>query len=172
MESLLGFIAMFGFNFAPKGWAFCHGQTLPIAQNQALFALLGTYYGGNGTSHFNLPDLRGKIPLHTGASNYGPSYVLGQTGGTETTQLVVNNMPSHVHEINAVSETGNTELPTSAYLANTGPLDYGYKTSGTKTQMHPGMMGGSGNNIPVSNMQPYLVLNFCICLNGAFPSRN
>ncbi|MCF3111450.1 tail fiber protein [Niabella sp. CC-SYL272] len=172
MEPLLGFIAMFGFNFAPRGWAFCQGQTMSIAQNQALFALLGTYYGGNGVNTFNLPDLRGRVPIHSGMSNYGPSYNLGQMGGSESTQLRINHLPSHTHEISAVSETGDTELPTGAYLANTGPLNYGYKASGTKTQMNAGMMGSSGNNEPVSNMQPFLVLNFCIALNGVFPSRN
>lgn len=172
METLLGFIAMFGFNFPPRGWALCNGQLLSVAQNQALFALLGNYYGGNGINNFALPDLRGRIPIHIGGGIGTSQYTIGQIGGAETANLLVSNLPNHTHRINAVSETGDTELPADAYLANTGPLDYEYKTSGTRVSMNAAMISGGGNNLPVSNMQPYLVLNFCIALQGVFPSRN
>lgn len=171
-QPFLGMIALFGFNFAPQGWAFCNGQLLPIAQNSAIFALLGTTYGGDGRTTFALPNLQGRVPIHFGQGPGTSQYQIGQAGGSETTTLLAQNLPSHNHPLNAVSETGETSDPTGAFLGNTGALDKEYRTSGTGVVMNAGAIGMTGSNQPVSIVQSFLAVNYCIALQGIFPSRD
>jgi microcystin-dependent protein len=172
MDPILGIIALFGFNFAPRGWAFCNGQLLSIAQNNALFALLGTFYGGDGRTTFALPNLQGRVPIHFGQGAGLSNYQIGQVGGVESATLLVSNMPAHNHTLNAVSELGGTSAPEGAFLGNTGALDREYKTSGTGVVMNAGAIGNNGGSQPFSIIQPYLVVNYCIALQGIFPSRD
>lgn len=180
-EGYIGEIRMFAGNFAPRGWALCNGQMLSISQNQALFSILGTTYGGNGQTNFALPDLRGRVPVHAGASA-GPGLTnvqLGESGGTQTNSLLAVNLPQHAHvlEIKGVELVGNTHLPTGAYPANTKLLDKEYykpqtgenPTLVTSQTVQSSIVGGSQ---PVNNMQPYLGINYIICIQGVFPSRN
>ena len=169
-EPFLAEVKIVGFNFPPRGWALCDGQILPINQNQSLFSLLGTTYGGDGRTSFALPDLRSRTPLHI-----GEGYTLGQKGGNETIQLSIAEMPQHTHQARATSsnvdsvdpsgrllgETGGTQFSIIPYGDLTSPVDIGSMTVGTT---------GSGQGH--QNMQPYLALNFCIALQGLFPSRN
>lgn len=168
----LGMIALFGFNFAPKGWALCNGQLLSISQNQALFALLGTMYGGDGTTTFALPNFQGRVPIHFGQGAGLSNYQIGQAAGVESATLLVNNMPAHNHALNAMSELGDTSAPAGAFLGNTGALDREYRTSGTGVVMNAAAIGNSGGSQPFSILQPYLVVNYCIALQGIFPSQN
>ena len=165
-------IRIFPFNFAPKGWAFCDGQLLPLSQNTALFSLLGTTYGGDGRTTFALPDLRGRVPVGQGQGPGLSNYDLGEVSGTENTTLLASNLPQHNHPLVATSEAGSTSDPTGAFLGNTGALDREYNTSGTHVQMNPAAIGLSGNSLPFNNMQPFLVLNYIIAAQGIFPSRN
>lgn len=170
---------MFGFNFAPNGWALCNGQTLSISQYSALFALLGTTYGGNGTTTFQLPNLQGQVPIHQGTGG-GGTYVIGQASGSPNVTLLSNQMPQHSHLVNAVTSTsGNVAQPAGAYPATvqiTGETKGGtvntYSTAAGNATMNPNMIAAAGSNLPHNNMQPYLVVNFCIALVGVFPSRN
>lgn len=171
-EPYIAGIVLFAGNFAPRGWAFCNGQILSIAQNTALFSLLGTTYGGNGQTTFALPDLRGRVPIQPGQGPGLPLYDLGETGGAPTTTLVANNLPAHSHSLNAVTEAGDTSIPTGAFLSNSGALDKEYKTSGTIVGMNAGAIGATGSSVPFNTMQPYLGLNYIIALTGIFPSRN
>jgi microcystin-dependent protein len=173
----LGEIRMFGFNFAPIGWALCQGQLLPITQNVALFSLLGTFYGGNGTSTFALPDLRSRVPLSMGQGTGLSNYTIGQAGGTETVTLSLAQMPAHNHPVNASDSrefslpgpSGRSESPAGHVLAR-GNV-YADAPDGT-TVMNAGMIGDTGAADPVGIIQPYLALNFCIALVGIFPSRS
>ncbi|MEO8852697.1 MAG: tail fiber protein [Ginsengibacter sp.] len=164
-------IALFGFNFAPSGWLLCNGQLLAINQNQALFSLLGTTYGGNGTTNFALPDFQGRVPIHFGQGAGLSNYQIGQVGGIETVTLQIDNLPAHSHPLNAVSETGKTSVPAGAFHANTGALDPDYNTSGTVVAMNAGAIGTTGGAQPISILQPYLVVNYCIATQGIYPSR-
>jgi microcystin-dependent protein len=168
----LGEIRMVGFNFAPVGWALCNGQLLSIAQNNALFALLGTTYGGNGTTTFGLPNLQGRVPVHQGSNGFA-SYVLGQLSGTENVTLLSNNMPIHNHLVNCNSAGGNQATPGGGLLAveSTGTSS-DYTTAAADGTMNPAMIGTAGGNVPFSIVQPYLCVNFIIALTGIFPSRN
>ena len=168
----LGEIRMVGFNFAPVGWALCNGQLLSIAQNNALFALLGTTYGGNGTTTFGLPNLQGRGPVHQGRNGFA-SYVLGQLSGTENVTLLSNNMPIHNHLVNCNSAGGNQATPGGGLLAveSTGTSS-DYTTAAADSTMNPAMIGNAGGNVPFSIVQPYLCVNFIIALTGIFPSRN
>jgi microcystin-dependent protein len=172
MNPILASILIFAGNFAPQGWAFCNGQLLAINQNQALFSLLGTTYGGDGITNFALPDLRGRAPVHFGQGVGLSNYVLGQPGGSENTTLLLNNVPIHNHPLHATSEAGTTSAPAGAYLGNTGALDREYNISGTVVSMNAGAIGTAGGSQPFNNLQPYLALNFIIALQGIFPSRN
>ena len=172
MEEFLGTIKAFGFNFNPRGWAKCEGQLISIASNSALFSLLGTTYGGNGTTTFALPDLRGRMPIGQGQGPGLSNYVMGQLGGTENTTLIGNNLPSHSHTLNAYSEAGDVASPANALLATSGTLDPEYRASGTGVAMAPAAIGLTGGGQSFNNVQPYLVVNYCICVNGIFPSRN
>lgn len=172
MEEYLGAIKIFAFNFPPRGWMTCAGQIVSIAQNQALFALLGTQYGGNGTTTFALPDLRGRVPMGYGVGPGLSNYAIGQVGGSETVTLTSNNLPAHSHSLNAYSEAGNVGAPSGALPASSGGLDPEYRTSGTLVPMGPNAIGASGGNQPFNNLQPFLGVNYCICVEGIFPSRN
>ncbi len=162
-EPFLGEIKLFSFDFPPKGWAFCNGQLLPINQNQALYALLGTTYGGNGQTTFALPELRGKCVLHTG--NIG----LGTAGGSESVTLTQQQLPTHTHGVLASTDVGNTPNVSGSFLAG---FNEGYRTPTALTTLRPSTVTNVGGSQPHENMSPYLVLNFCIALQGIFPSRN
>jgi microcystin-dependent protein len=158
-------IRVFTFNFAPRGWAFCNGQVLPINQNQALFALLGTTFGGNGTSTFALPNLQGRVPMHQ--SN---QHVLGQAGGEVAHTLLANEIPLHNHIVNGSGNTATVNVPTGNYLAKSSANVYAPASSGN-TSLMPATVATVGGSAPHDNMSPYLVLNFCIALQGIFPTR-
>jgi microcystin-dependent protein len=166
MEPFLGEIRLVPFNFAPRGWAICAGQLLPISQNQALFALLGTTYGGNGQTTFALPDLRGRVPIGAGQPSAGSSYPLGATGGEETVALTTRQLPQHAHPIHASSAAATTKNPTTAFLAGGGA--YGAQRN---VRMNAAMIGRTGGGEGHENRQPYLALNYIIALQGIFPSQ-
>lgn len=169
-------IRIFPFNFAPKGWAQCDGQLLPISQNTALFSLLGTTYGGNGTSNFALPNLQGQSPMQSGQGPGLSQRVLGETGGEQTVTLLQTEMPAHAH--GALAAPNNNPLPTPVNNAwasglKTGPSLYtpsGGPNAGD-VQMNPFALSITGGSLPHNNLMPYLTLNFCIALQGIFPPR-
>ena len=159
----IGEIRIVSFNFAPKGWALCNGQLLAINQNQALFSILGTTYGGNGVQTFALPNFQGRAPVH-----FGNVFVPGQIAGEENHTVIITEMPTHNHLVSASSATADAgSMANNSWAANPGA--YG---SSVTTTMNPASIGNAGGNQPHSNMQPYLVLNFIIALQGIFPSRN
>jgi microcystin-dependent protein len=170
-EPFLGEISIVGFNFAPQGWAFCNGQILAISQNTALFSLLGTTYGGDGITTFALPDLRGRVAIHMGQGPGLSSYVEGQIGGTETTTLLVAQMPAHSHAAMADATNGSSDTPTGLVVARNaaGVPQYG---SNPTVALAPQAIGSTGGTQPHNNLQPYLTLNFIIALSGIFPSRS
>jgi microcystin-dependent protein len=163
-EPFLSEIRLFSFNFPPKGWAFCNGQLLPINQNQALFALLGTTYGGNGQTTFALPDLRGRCAMHEGAG-----FTLGQAAGTESVTITQQQMPTHIHFLQGANKDGNLAVPTSNLLGN---FNNGYRAATNLTPLLAGTVTDVGGSQPHNNMCPYIVINFCIALQGIFPSPN
>jgi microcystin-dependent protein len=166
-EPFLAEIRIVSFNFAPKGWALCNGQTLPINQNQALFALLGTTFGGNGQTTFALPNFQGRTPVHPGGG-----FVLGQQGGEQSHTLAISEIPTHMHTFNASSvTTGITNLPAGNALANSNP-NFIYGPVENFTTLNPATIGTVGGSQAHLNMQPFLTLNFCIALQGIFPSQN
>lgn len=179
-DYFLGQIMMTGFNFAPKYFAQCNGQLLPIQQNQALFSLLGTQYGGNGTTNFALPDLRSRTPLGYGNSvdsGWQPTPVqMGQMDGSENVTLLTSNLPTHVHAVNASTTAGDNRIPVGRVYAtsiNNSPAVSIYAAStGATVAMNPATVADAGGTQPHSNLQPYEVINFCIALNGIYPSRN
>ena len=167
-EPFLGQISIFGFNFNPRGWAFCNGQILPIAQNTALFALLGITYGGNGQTTFALPNLQSRVPVHFGQGPGLSSYDLGQQAGNETVTLNQGEMPMHSHLASANNAAATASRPAGAVPSGGGA----YAASGDGTTMNPAFIGNTGGSQPHDNVQPYLALNFCIALEGIFPSRD
>jgi microcystin-dependent protein len=170
---MLGTIMMFGGNFPPAGWALCNGQLMLISQNAALFSILGTTFGGNGTTTFGLPDFRGRAPVHWGQGSGLSNYVLGEITGTENTTLLYSNMPSHTHNVNCSSAAGNQATPGTALLAveSTGTSS-NYTTGSADSTMNPNMVSVAGSGIPFSNIQPVLCVTFIIALTGTFPARN
>lgn len=172
MEPFIGQIIMFAGNFDIRGYMSCSGQLLSIAQNSALFSILGTTYGGNGQTTFGLPDLRGRVPIGQGQGPGLPDYQLGEVAGAPTTTLISSNMPQHTHALNGVTETGNAPSPQNAFLAATGSLDPEYRASGTVVAMAPQSVGIAGGSQPFSLMQPYLAIRYLIAIQGIFPSRN
>jgi microcystin-dependent protein len=170
-EPFLAEVRIVGFNFAPRGWAFCDGQILPINQNQSLYSLLGTTYGGDGRTTFALPDLRGRVPIHVGRSNGGPVHTLGQKSGEETHTLSVSEMPQHTHEARASATDGNTVNTTGSILARTTQGIY-EQGAGNLVETRAGTITNVGGSQAHNNMQPYLAVDFCIALRGLFPSRN
>jgi microcystin-dependent protein len=162
-------IRIFPYNFAPRNWAFCNGQLLSIAQNTALFSLLGTNYGGNGITTFALPNFQGSGPVHAGQGPGLSNYAVGEQGGAPTVTLLTTQIPQHSHAANAVSGPGNQQTPVGNVWA--GATQKPYATT-SNAQMNPGALQVSGGSQPHNNLPPYLVLNFCIALFGIFPSRN
>ncbi|SHF82291.1 Microcystin-dependent protein [Mariniphaga anaerophila] len=170
-EPFLAEIRIVGFNFAPRGWAFCDGQILPINQNQSLFSLLGTTYGGDGRTTFALPELRGRAPIHTGSSAGGTNHALGQKSGQENHTLSASEV-THGHNLNIVDAEGtNTAGAQSSLSVSKFEPRFSNVPNGSKT-MNSGSVSSAGNGDAHENMQPYLALNFCIALQGLFPSRN
>lgn len=164
-EPFLSEIRIMSFVFAPKGWALCNGQLLPINQNQALFSLLGTTFGGNGQTTFALPNLQGKTPIHVGSG-----HTLGETGGEQAHTLSIAELPTHVHQGQAVTDTANTPVPTANMLATaSGEI---YVDPSNLTPLNPGTVTNTGGSQAHLNMQPFLTLSFCIALQGIFPSPN
>jgi microcystin-dependent protein len=163
-EPFLSEIRIMSFGFPPKGWALCDGQLLPINQNQALFSLLGTTYGGDGRVNFGLPNLQGRAPMHMGSG-----HTLGEQGGEQAHTLSISEIPTHTHTANASSLDGNTPVPTSDVLASAqGQL---YQSATNLTSLLPGTIANVGGSQAHLNMQPFLVLNFSIALQGIFPSQ-
>jgi len=164
-EPFLSEIRIFSFGFAPKGWALCNGQLLPINQNQALFSLLGTTYGGDGRVNFALPDLRTRVPIHVGSG-----FTLGERGGEQSHTITMGEMAQHTHVANAVTAAANNGSPNGRLLAqSTGSNLYAAATN--FTPMAPNTISNTGGSQPHQNMQPFLVLNFGIALQGIFPSQ-
>jgi microcystin-dependent protein len=164
-------IRIFPFNFAPTGWALCDGQLLPISQNTALFSLLGTTYGGNGTSNFALPDLRGNAPMHPGQGPGLSVRDLGETGGSPTVTLLESEIPAHSHAVNASSGPASLQAPGADRVLGRANTNVYLDTPANLVQMAPESLAPAGGGQPHNNMQPYLTLNFCIALQGIFPSR-
>ena len=163
-EPFLSEIKIVSFNFPPKGWALCNGQLLPINQNQALFALLGTTYGGNGQTTFALPNLRGQVPIHV-----GNGHTLGEKGGSTSTTINIQQLPQHLHALQATNANGAVSNPSNGYL---GAVNSMYGPAAGLTTMQPASVTSVGGSQPHNNMMPYLVLNFIIALQGIFPSQN
>jgi microcystin-dependent protein len=157
-------IRIVSFNFAPKGWALCNGQLLPINQNQPLFALLGTTYGGNGQTNFALPNLRGQVPIHMGSG-----HTLGEAAGSTSVTVNIQQLPTHLHPLQAINANANVNTGSGGFLAQTNNL---YHNPTNLTPLSPSSVSSVGGSQPHNNMMPYLVLNFIIALQGIFPSRN
>jgi microcystin-dependent protein len=170
-DPLMSEIRTFAFNFPPRGWATCSGQLLAINTNQALFALLGTTYGGNGQTTFALPDLRGRTAMHFGTNVMSGTFSLGQVGGQEFHTLIQSEMPAHNHTVNASTTTANETYPAPTNLWAAGASEPGYASTANAV-LSPATVGISGGSQPHENRHPFLVMNFCICLQGIFPSRN
>lgn len=162
-EPFLAEIRIMSFNYAPKGWAQCNGQFLPINQNQALFSLLGTIYGGNGSTNFQLPDLRERVPIH-----FGSGHNQGERAGEAAHTVTSQEMPAHTHFMMASSNVGDQVNPTSGFLAAASNV---YRSADTLVALHPQSVTNTGGSQPHENRQPYLVLTFCIALQGIFPAR-
>jgi microcystin-dependent protein len=162
-EPFLSEIRMMSFNFAPKGWAQCNGQLLPINQNQALFSLLGTTYGGDGRVNFGLPNLQGNTPVHMGSG-----FTLGQIGGEQSHTLSISELPSHAHVANATNVNGAVAVPANTFL---GAFNNAYSQLVNATSLVPSTISNTGGSQAHQNMQPFLTLNFCIALQGIFPSQ-
>lgn len=165
----IGEIRIVGFNFAPVGWATCDGQLMSIAQNNALFALIGTTYGGDGVNTFALPDLRSRIPVHQGQGSGLSSYALGQNGGVESVTVTINQLPTHTHAASAARGPGHISEPEGAIPAT--HRDYPVFDSAPGTPMGPNALVAVGGSQPHENMPPYLGVNFIISLEGIFPSQ-
>ncbi len=164
-EPFLSEIRIMSFEFAPKGWALCNGQLMPINQNQALFSLLGTTFGGDGRVNFALPDLRGRTPIHVGSG-----HTLGERGGEQAHTLSIAELPTHTHVLSGTTNNGTTNVPTSNVLGKTLGLTYSSPTQ--LVAMNPASVTNVGGSQAHLNMQPFLTLNFCIALQGIFPSPN
>jgi microcystin-dependent protein len=176
-DPFLAEIRMLPFNFAPQGWAMCDGQIMAISQNTALFSLIGTYYGGNGTSNFGLPNLQGNIPVDAGQGPGLSEYVIGEMGGVPNVTLLQSELPTHTHSLEARESPPPSVVPNPSPTVNFGRANggtpYVAATSSNMAPMHSGALStaGAGNAVPHSNLMPYLVLNFCIALQGVFPQR-
>ena len=173
MDPFVAEIRIFPFNFAPKGWAFCDGQILPISQNTALFSLLGTTYGGDGKSTFALPNVQGSVAMHPGQGPGLSQHFLGEEGGSETETLLTSEMPIHTHALGAQSgPAGSNAADSGATLARSaGGSAYKVAPFGSVTQLAPQAMTVAGGSLPHNTMMPYLTLSYCIALQGVFPPR-
>jgi microcystin-dependent protein len=163
-EPFISEIKIVSFNFPPKGWALCNGQLLPINQNQALFSLLGTTYGGNGQTTFALPDIRGRIPIHMGGG-----HTLGESAGAQSHTLTTNELPTHQHAWQGNSQNASGSVAVGNLVASSNKL---YAAPAALTSINPATVGNVGGSQPHENRQPYLTLNYVIALTGIFPSRN
>jgi microcystin-dependent protein len=166
-------IRIFPFNFAPKGWALCDGQLLSISQNTALFSLLGTFYGGDGKSNFALPNLQGSVAMHTDQYSGGGQFPIGSASGSDTVTVLTSEMPSHNHGVQCDTNALNTSVtsPSGTVPGNTSPNKIYSVTTTPSAPMSPFMIGIYGGSNPHNNLQPYLVLNYCIALQGVYPPR-
>ena len=175
MDPFVAEIRIFPFNFAPKGWAFCDGQILPLSQNTALFSLLGTTYGGDGKSNFALPNMQGNAPMHPGQGPGLSLHDLGETGGSDTVSLLESEIPSHSHAMMASSDSADNFVPAAAIML-AKPLGRGnnlFATTATPlVAMNDNALAPAGGDQPHNNLQPYLTLNFCIALQGVYPPRS
>jgi microcystin-dependent protein len=165
-DPFLAEIRLMSFGFAPRGWAVCNGQLLPINQNQALFSLLGTTYGGDGRVNFGLPNLQGRVPIHMGGG-----YALGERSGEQTHTLSTSELPTHVHTLNGTSSHGTQPVPAGNLLARTAPANP-YEAPNQLGAMNAASIPSVGGSQPHMNMQPFLAVTFCIALQGIFPSQN
>jgi microcystin-dependent protein len=163
-EPFLGEIRLMSFNFPPKGWAYCNGQLLPINQNQAIFSLLGTTYGGNGQTNFALPNFQGRTPIH-----FGSGHTLGEVGGAQSHTLTVSQLPQHTHTVQATSDPAAVNVPTGNRLA---AVNNGYAPAANLVATGASSIANTGGSQAHLNMQPFLAINFCIALQGIFPSQN
>lgn len=163
-DAFLSEIRMFSFGYAPQGWALCNGQLLPINQNQALFSLLGTTYGGNGQTNFALPDLRGRVPMHEGSG-----HILGEKAGSEAVTLTIAQLPTHIHQLNASTVVADNGVMTSNYL---GGFNNGYRAATALVALHTSSVSNVGGSQAHLNMSPFITINYCIALIGIFPSQN
>ena len=170
MAPYVGEIRMFAGNFAPNGWMFCEGQTLPIAENEVLFQLIGTTYGGDGRETFNLPNLASRVPIHMGTGPDGTTYQIGEMAGTEQETLTVQQIPAHNHPLIGSSGTATSQVPTNLLLATAQAQTYTNLTDGLTT-MAANSIGPAGGSQPHENTQPFLCINFIISLFGVFPSQ-
>ncbi|HRA03850.1 MAG TPA: tail fiber protein [Arachnia sp.] len=166
-------IRLFPFNFPPRGWAFCDGQLLPISQNTALFSLLGTFYGGDGKSTFALPDLQGRVPVHQGQGPGLSQRFIGEAGGAETVTLLASEMPAHTHPLAASANSAYSRGPSQELVANQsgGVNSYAPAAASPPALLAAAAIGASGNGLPHNNLAPYVVVNYCIALQGIFPQR-
>jgi microcystin-dependent protein len=172
MDPFVAEIRIYGFNFAPKGWAFCDGQILPLSQNTALFSLLGTTYGGDGKSNFALPDMQGNAPMHPGQGPGLSLHDLGETGGSETVTLLESEIPSHSHAWKASAADAGSGSPAANQVGNPSGLNMYAAASGAPlVAFNANALAPAGGDQPHNNMMPYLTLNFCIALQGVFPPR-
>lgn len=178
MEAYIGTVMLFAGNFAPRGWQLCAGQLLPIAQYQALFSIIGTYYGGNGTTTFQLPDLRSRVPVGAGQGNGLQAWTIGETQGTENVTLLTSQMPAHNHMVMANTGEANTPTIANNYLANANgifgsdPVTVNTYNNVANGALAPATLSVAGQSQPHTNLQPSLAMNYIICLEGIFPSRN
>ncbi len=171
-DPLLGELMLVGFNFCPRGWAEAGGQLLSISQNTALFSLFGTIYGGDGRTTFALPDLRGRAPIHVGQGPGLATYTQGEKGGSESFTLTINQMPPHNHNVKAQGAPATKYGPNSDFLAVPEPLAKIYGEGPGDKTMDPAMITNTGGGQPVSKRSPYLVMRWCVALQGVYPSRN
>jgi microcystin-dependent protein len=170
-QPYVGECRMGGWNFAPAGWAFCQGQLLPISENETLFNLIGTTYGGDGQSTFQLPDLRGRVPIHQGTGPGGVGFTVAQLGGIENVTLTVAQLASHSHPLLASSSNGNTNLLQNQVLAGNATQVYRVTSPNVSAAMNGNTIRPDGGNQPHNNLQPYLVINWVISLFGVYPSQ-
>ena len=163
-------IRIFGFNYPPKGWAFCDGQPKPISQNTALFSLLGTYFGGDGKTTFALPNLDGSVPIGQGQGGGLSDYSIGEVGGTPSVSLLQSEMPAHNHNLQVAAGLASERQPQNQTFAQGDGVNF-YDTQSPTTSMSPQTLSVMGNSQPHNNMQPYVTMNFCIAMQGVFPAR-
>jgi len=171
MAPYVGEIRLFAGNFAPAGWMFCQGQTLPISENDILFQLIGTTYGGDGQTTFNLPNLASRVPIHMGTASSGSTYPIGETGGVESVTLTTQQMASHTHAFTGSSSNGTSTNPGNAVLAGSLSSVQPYLQDSVTDAMASAAIGPAGGSQPHDNIQPYLCINFIISLFGVFPSQ-
>jgi microcystin-dependent protein len=171
MDPFVAEIRIFPFNFAPKGWAFCDGQILPLSQNTALFSLLGTTYGGDGKSNFALPNMQGNAPMHPGQGPGLSLHDLGETGGSETVSLLESEIPSHTHSISASAVDGTAKSPAGSKVASGVGVNMYATAPSPMVNLNGNALAPAGGDQPHNNMMPYLTLNFCIALQGVYPPR-